>query len=83
MVLLVNKTDRPDARIDEVVEESHDLLLGLASDLHDTIPDLDVDAILDLPVIYASGRAGRASLNKPADGEFPDSEDLEPLLKQS
>ena len=81
VVLLVNKTDRPDARIDEVVEESHDLLLGLASDLHDTIPDLDVDAILDLPVIYASGRAGRASLNKPADGDFPDSEDLEPLFE--
>ena len=81
VVLLVNKTDRPDARIDEVVEESHDLLLGLASDLNDTVPDLDVDAILDLPVIYASGRAGRASLNKPNDGELPDSEDLEPLFE--
>lgn len=81
VVLLVNKTDRPDARIDEVVEESHDLLLGLASDLNDTVPDLDVDAILDLPVIYASGRAGRASLNKPADGQLPDSEDLEPLFE--
>lgn len=81
VVLLVNKTDRPDARIDEVVEESHDLLLGLASDLNDTVPDLDVDAILELPVIYASGRAGRASLNKPADGQLPDSEDLEPLFE--
>ena len=59
VILLVNKTDRSDARIDEVVEESHDLLLGLASDLHDSVPDLDVDAILELPVIYASGRAGR------------------------
>jgi GTP-binding protein len=81
VILLVNKTDRPDARIDEVVEESHDLLLGLASDLHDSVPDLDVDSILDLPVIYASGRAGRASLNKPADGTLPDSEDLEPLFR--
>jgi GTP-binding protein len=81
VILLVNKTDRPDARIDEVVEESHDLLLGLASDLHDTVPDLDVDAILDLPVIYASGRAGRASLTKPADGSLPDSENLEPLFE--
>ncbi len=80
VVLVVNKTDRPDARIDEVVEESHDLLLGLASDLHDSVPDLDIDAILNLPVIYASGRAGRASLNKPADGTLPDSEDLEPLF---
>jgi GTP-binding protein len=81
VILLVNKTDRGDARIDEVVEESHDLLLGLASDLHDTVPDLDVDAILELPVIYASGRAGRASLNKPANGELPDNEDLEPLFE--
>ena len=80
VILLVNKTDRPDARIDEVVEETHDLLLGIASDLHDTVPDLDVDALLELPVIYASGRAGRASLNKPADGTLPDSEDLEPLF---
>lgn len=81
VILLVNKTDRPDARIDEVVEESHDLLLGLASDLHDSIPDLDVDAILNLPVIYASGREGRASLNKPGNGEMPDSENLEPLFE--
>ena len=81
VILLVNKTDRPDARIDEVVEESHDLLLGLASDLHDSIPDLDVDAILNLPVIYASGREGRASLNKPENGTLPDSENLEPLFE--
>ncbi len=80
VILLVNKTDRPDARIDEVVEETHDLLLCLASDLHDSVPDLDIDSILDLPVIYASGRAGRASLNKPADGTLPDAEDLEPLF---
>ena len=81
VILLVNKTDRPDARIDEVVEETHDLLLGLASDIHEDVPELDVDAILDLPVIYASGRAGRASMNKPADGTMPDNDDLEPLFE--
>ncbi|UOE45634.1 translational GTPase TypA [Agromyces larvae] len=80
VILLVNKTDRPDARIEEVEEESHDLLLGLASDLADDVPDLDVDAILDVPVVYASGKAGRASLNRPANGELPDSDDLEPLF---
>lgn len=80
VILLVNKTDRPDARIDEVVDEAHDLLLGLASDLVDDVPDLDFDSLLELPVIYASGRAGRASLNKPADGSLPDNEDLEPLF---
>ncbi|TAL46528.1 MAG: translational GTPase TypA, partial [Salinibacterium sp.] len=80
VVLLVNKTDRPDARIDEVVGESQDLLLGLASDMHDDMPDLDLDAVLDVPVVYASGRAGAASWNKPADGSLPDNDDLEPLF---
>ncbi|MCU1442233.1 MAG: typA, partial [Cryobacterium sp.] len=80
VILLVNKTDRPDARIDEVVAESQDLLLGLASDMADEHPDLDLDAILDVPVVYASGRNGAASWNKPANGVLPDNEDLEPLF---
>ncbi|MEL5989734.1 translational GTPase TypA [Microbacterium phosphatis] len=81
VILLVNKTDRPDARIEEVEEEAHDLLLGLASDLQDDVPDLDVDALLDVPVVYASGRAGAASQNRPANGELPDNDDLEPLFE--
>ena len=81
VILLVNKTDRPDARIAEVEEESHDLLLGLASDLVDDVPDLDVDALLDVPVVYASGRAGAASLNRPDNGALPDNDDLEPLFE--
>jgi len=81
VILLVNKTDRPDARIDEVVAESQDLLLGLASDLADDVPDLDLDAILDVPVVYASGRNGAASHTKPANGELPDNGDLEPLFE--
>jgi GTP-binding protein len=80
VVLLVNKTDRPDARIDEVVSESQDLLLGLASDMHDDFPDMDLDAVLDVPVVYASGRNGAASWNKPENGTLPDNEDLEPLF---
>ncbi|MET1035419.1 MAG: GTP-binding protein, partial [Arthrobacter sp.] len=80
VVLVVNKTDRPDARIDGVVSDSMDLLLGLASDLSDEVPDLDLDSVLNVPVVYASGKAGRASLNKPEDGTLPDSEDLEPLF---
>jgi len=81
VILLVNKTDRPDARIDEVVGESQDLLLGLASDLHEDFPDLDLDAVLNVPVVYASGRAGAASHNKPANGTLPDNDDLEPLFE--
>lgn len=81
VILLVNKTDRSDARIDDVVSESQDLLLGLASDIAEDMPDLDIDAILDVPVVYASGKAGRASLEKPADGSLPDSDNLEPLFE--
>ena len=81
VILVVNKVDRPDSRIDEVVGESMDLLLGLASDLADEVPDLDLDAVLNVPVVYASGKAGAASLNQPADGQLPDNDDLEPLFK--
>ena len=80
VILVVNKVDRPDARISEVVHEATDLLLGLASDLHEDVPDLDLDAILDVPVVYASAKAGRASLTQPADGALPDAETLEPLF---
>ena len=76
VVLVVNKVDRPDARIAEVVSETHDLLLDLASELE----DIDDTNILDLPVVYASARAGRASLTAPADGGLPDSENLDPLF---
>ena len=81
VIILVNKTDRPDARIEEVEGEAQDLLLGLASDLVDDVPDLDVDALLDVPIVYASGRAGAASRNRPADGSLPDNDDLEPLFE--
>jgi len=81
VILVVNKVDRPDSRIDEDVGESMDLLLGLASDLADEVPDLDLDAVLNVPVVYASGKAGAASLNQPADGQLPDNDDLEPLFK--
>jgi GTP-binding protein len=80
VILVVNKVDRPDSRIDEVVHESTDLLLGLASDLHEDFPALDLDAVLDVPVVFASAKAGRASLAQPADGGLPDAEDLEPLF---
>ncbi|WP_066464095.1 translational GTPase TypA [Sanguibacter suarezii] len=81
VILVVNKTDRPDSRIEEVVAEATDLLLGLASDLADEVPDLDLDSILDMPVVYAAAKVRRASLNQPADGTVPDSEDLEPLFR--
>lgn len=81
VILAVNKTDRPDARIEEVEGEAQDLLLGLASDLAEDHPDIDVDAVLDVPTVYLSGRAGAASHNRPADGSLPDNDDLEPLFE--
>ncbi|WP_053384889.1 translational GTPase TypA [Leucobacter celer] len=81
VILAVNKTDRPDARIEEVEGEAQDLLLGLASDLSEDHPDIDVDAVLDVPTVYLSGRAGAASHARPADGALPDNPDLEPLFE--
>ena len=57
VILVVNKTDRPDARIAEVVSESHDLLLDVASDL-DEEAQKAAEFALGLPTLYASGRAG-------------------------
>ena len=81
VIIVVNKVDRPDSRLDEVVSESTDLLLSLASDLADENPDIDLDAVLDVPVIYASAKARRADTEQPADGELPANEDLEPLFR--
>ncbi|WP_336660697.1 translational GTPase TypA [Leucobacter sp. USHLN153] len=81
VILAVNKTDRPDARIEEVEGEAQDLLLGLASDLSEDHPDIDVDAVLDVPTVYLSGRAGAASHERPGDGELPNNPDLEPLFQ--
>ncbi|MCI1984230.1 MAG: translational GTPase TypA [Bifidobacteriaceae bacterium] len=81
VILVINKTDRPDARIDEVVSETSDLLLGLAQDVSEEGIDLDLDSLLDLPVIYAAAKAGRASTEKPADGTVPENDNLEPLFE--
>jgi GTP-binding protein len=71
VILVVNKVDRPDARISEVVDETYELFLDLDAD----------EEQIDFPIVYASARAGRASLNKPENGGLPDSEDLEPLFQ--
>ena len=71
VVLVVNKVDRPDARIKEVVDEAYELFLDL---------DATEDQI-DFPIVYASAKAGRASLNRPDDGGMPDADDLEPLFQ--
>jgi GTP-binding protein len=71
VVLVINKVDRPDARIAEVVDETYELFLDLDAE----------DSQIDFPIIYASAKNGRASLERPADGGLPDSENLEPLFE--
>lgn len=71
VILCVNKVDRPDARIKEVVDDTYELFLDLEA----------TDDQIDFPIVYASAKAGRASLNRPDDGSMPDSPDLEPLFQ--
>lgn len=73
VVLVVNKVDRADARIKEVVDETYELFMDLMDDDSD-------ETALDFPVVYASAKNGRASLNQPVDGGLPDSENLVPLF---
>ena len=70
VVLVINKVDRSDARIGEVVDETYELFL-----------DLDAtEEQIDFPIIYTSAKAGRSSLTRPADGGMPDGETLEALF---
>jgi len=70
VILVINKVDRPDARIAEVIDACYELFI-----------DLDAsEEQIEFPIIYAAARAGRASFNRPEDGGMPDSENLEPLF---
>jgi len=70
VILVINKTDRPDARIAEVIDETYELFM-----------DLDAtEEQIDFPIVYASGRDGKASLEKPENGSSPSSENLLPLF---
>ena len=70
VVLVINKVDRPDARIGEVVDETYELFLDLDAD----------EKQIDFPIVYTSAKAGRASLTRPTDGGMPEEENLEPLF---
>ena len=71
IILEINKVDRPDARIKDVVDDTYELFL-----------DLDADAAqIDFPIVYACARDGMASLAQPGDGTLPDSPDLRPLFQ--
>src|ERR671928_167314 len=75
VILVVNKTDRSDARIAEVVDETYELFMELLED------NGLADEALEFPIVYSNGKTGQASLERPADGTSPDSPDLAPLVK--
>jgi len=66
VVLVVNKVDRPDARIAEVVDEVYELFLDLDAD----------ESQIDFPIVYTNAKAGWASAAPGVEGE-----DLRPLLE--
>ena len=74
VIVVINKVDRPDSRIEEVEAETVDLLLSLAQDLVDEGEEVDLDSLLDVPVLYCSAKAGCCSWEKPPRGELPGSD---------
>ena len=65
-ILVINKIDRPDARVQEVLNEVYDLFIDLDAD----------ESQLDFPVVYTNGKAGTATLNMDQPGT-----DLKPLFE--
>jgi GTP-binding protein TypA/BipA len=66
ILLVVNKIDRPDARVGEVVDEAMSLLIELGAD----------DEQIDLPILYTNAKDGLATLDMDVPGE-----DLKPLFR--
>ena len=71
VVLVVNKVDRPDARVSEVVDEVYELFLDLGAD----------EKQIDFPIVYTNGKAGTASLS--ADSQEADLAPLFDVLRDT
>jgi GTP-binding protein len=69
LILVINKVDRPDARVAEVIDEVYELFLDLDAD----------ESQIDFPIVYCNAKAGRASLRYEP-GEPISERDLSPLL---
>ena len=75
-LVVINKIDRPDSRLSEVVDEIGELFLELAEELElDTVDDFGGEDVLDFPIVYASATGGYARLS-PEDGN----DNVTPLL---
>jgi GTP-binding protein len=68
VILVVNKVDRPDARVEDVVNEVYELFLDLDAD----------ESQIEFPIVYCNARAGQASLEADPNALGPD---LGPLLE--
>ncbi len=68
IILVVNKVDRPDARVGEVVDEVYELFLDLDAN----------ERQIEFPIVYCNAKAGRSSLSPEPDELGPD---LQPLLE--
>ena len=66
VILVINKVDRPDARIAEVVDEVYELFLDLDAD----------ESQIEFPIVYTNAKAGWANLEEGVEGT-----DLKPLMK--
>src|SRR5919107_1869856 len=71
VILCINKVDRPDSRIAEVVDETYELFMDL---------DATEDQI-EFPIVYACARDGMASLDRPDNGATPNNGDLQPFFQ--
>jgi GTP-binding protein len=70
VILVINKVDRHDSRIAEVVNETYELFLDLDAN----------EKQIEFPIVYASAKAGRASLVRTEDGGMPEEENLDVLF---
>jgi len=69
VILVVNKVDRPDARVAEIVDEVYELFLDLDADEHQ----------IEFPIVYCNAKAGVASLHYDPDAPLQGTT-LAPLL---
>ncbi|OLT27657.1 GTP-binding protein TypA [Nocardiopsis sp. CNR-923] len=70
VILVINKVDRPDSRITEVVDDTYELFMDLDAD----------ESQIEFPIIYTCARDGKASLERPENGQMPDNDNLVPLF---
>ncbi|MFI6574510.1 translational GTPase TypA [Nocardiopsis sp. NPDC050513] len=70
VILVINKVDRPDSRIAEVVDDTYELFMDLDAD----------ESQIEFPIIYTCARDGKASLERPENGQMPENDNLVPLF---